>query len=151
MAESHDKQDGLDLSPDELVEDLLGRDRVPPDLITLRGYLGESDARGYHRLFTEPALQRWVDIRDADIVYRERVSAEEGAYGARTVLWVRREATLVKVRMIGAEEESRFVLGPCGEEILCGPPECCCPPDPGVQGLVAGWSVNLSRSGRACC
>ena len=146
-----DDQDGFDLSSDDFVDDVLQGSDVPPDVIKLEGYLGTSGAAGYHRLFTDAALRSWVDIPRADIVYREQTG--DGNYGQPSTVWVTRTAVLLKGRLITAEEESRFLIGDCGEEIPCPPPGCDCTPAIGHPKRLwhRGGSYNASRSGPACC
>jgi hypothetical protein len=122
VADKSECRDGLDLSSDEIVEAVSGRD-APQDLITLTGFLGESGVAGHHRLFTDPALTCWVDVPDADIVHRHRMTEDEETYGARSVLCVKREAVLLKGEVTIAEAEAEFLRGGDARALFCEPDE----------------------------
>ena len=119
MAENKGR-DRPDLRPDRIVEAVLGRD-APSNLITLIGFLGESSVRGHHRLFVNPALTCWLDVPDADIVYRHRIPEEEDKYGGRSVLYVKREAVLLKGEVTTAEAEAEFLDGDDAPAVRCEP------------------------------
>jgi hypothetical protein len=101
-----------DLSPDEIVRGLQHEGGGPQDVSVLCGFLGESDAPGYHRLFTDPALKHWVDIPDDAIRYRHRVPDEQDGYGGRSVVWVANGAVLVRGAVTIAGAEADFLIGP---------------------------------------
>jgi hypothetical protein len=142
-------EDGPDLSPDELVSDVLGSDG-PQDLITLVGFVGECSVPGYHRLYVDPALTCWVDVPDGDIAHRRRLPAESDAFGGRSVLWVNRDAVLIKGALTSAQSEADFLAGDCGAEIASNP--C----DETLQAakmapVAAAFSIHLTPPGPTCC
>jgi hypothetical protein len=101
----------LGLFPGAIVNGPQRPDRTAQDLCALRGYLGESDADGCRRLFTDPRLRSWVDIAEEAIRYRCRVPGEQDAYGGRSVVWVDNGAPLVKGEVAIADAESDFLTG----------------------------------------
>ena len=84
----------------------------------LCGYLGESDADGCRRLFTDPTLTSWVDIVEEAIRYRWRVPGEQGGYGGRSVVWVDNGVPLVEGEVTIANAESDFLSGPWSSQML---------------------------------
>jgi hypothetical protein len=119
---SNGDYDGPDLRSDEIVE-ALERFGGPQELVALVGFLGESDRREHHRLFVDPALTCWLDIRDTDIVYRRRIRAEQGTYGERSVLLVKRKAVLMKGEVTTADAEAEFLSGGDARGLRCEPYE----------------------------
>jgi hypothetical protein len=147
VAESIEGRDRPDLSPDEIVEAVLGRD-APKDLITLVGFLGDSEVSGHHRLFVDPALTRWLDVPDADVVHRHHVPAEQETYGGRSVLYVKREAVLLKGEVTTADAEAQFLGGGDASALCCEPDErgLVCRPAP-----VHAATKLITAGGRHCC
>ena len=111
-----------DLSTDDIVEALV-EPGGPEDLITLVGFLGDSDRRGHPRLFVDSALAHWLDIPDADIVDRRRIPDEEDAHGGRSVLLVKRGAVLMKGAVRTADAEAGFLSGGDARALRCEPDE----------------------------
>jgi hypothetical protein len=121
VAKSSEGRGGPDLSPDEIVEAVLGRG-APQNLITLVGFLGDSDTSGHHRLFVDPALTCWLDVPDADIVHRHHIPEEQETYGGRSMLYVKRGAVLLKGEVTTADAEAAFLSG--GDtRALCSEPD----------------------------
>jgi hypothetical protein len=100
-----------------------GRDDpdLSADLITLVGFLSDSDRRGHPRLFVDSALTRWLGIRDADIVDRRRIPDEQAAHGGRSVLLVKRGAVLTKGEVTTADAEAEFLSGGDARALRCEP------------------------------
>jgi hypothetical protein len=119
---SNGDADGPDLRPDEIVE-ALERFGGPQELVVLVGFLGESDRPKHHRLFVDPALRCWLDIRDDDIVHRRRIRGEQDAYGERSALLVKRKAVLVKGEVTTADAEAAFLSGDDARTLRCEPHE----------------------------
>lgn len=107
----------LDLSSGAIVNGLRLPDRAAHDLSALCGYLGESDADGCRRLFTDPTLTSWVDIAEEAVRYRCRVPGEHGAYGGRSVVWFDNGGPLVKGEVTIADAESDFLTGPWSSQM----------------------------------
>lgn len=139
----------LDVTSDAIVNGLQRPDRAAHDLSALCGYLGESDADGCQRLFTDPTLTSWVDIAEKTIRYRCRVPGEQGAYGGRSVVWVDDGASLVKGEVTIADAEADFLTGPWSSQMSWQPDDAIgCATTPKPPRL---FSPKPSRSGWACC
>jgi hypothetical protein len=140
------------LAPDELVDAVLKGSREPQTLSVLKGFLGTSDAPGYHRLFTDATFKRWFDIPDNAIRHWRRMPAEQDACGG-TVLWVEAGALLVSGEVISTSDaEAAFLTGALSakarvplidEGIAFAPP----PSEDAAQ----GGSPDISPEGRRCC
>lgn len=149
MPKSIEGKDGPDLSPDEITEAVLRRG-APENLITLIGFLGEADVRGHHRLFVDPALTRWLDIPDADIVHRHRIPSEHDTHGGRSVLYIKGEAVLRKGEVTPADAEAEYLTSG-------NPQALASKPDPGVlvHSSLADYAESLTKlltpPGRHCC
>lgn len=149
MAKNIEGRDRPDLSPDEIVEAVLGRD-APQNLITLVGFLGDSDVRGHHRLFVDPALTRWLDIRDADIVERRRIPKEHDTHGGRSVLYVKREAVLLKGEVTSADAEAEYLCGGDASALRSEPDESLLVCRPLAEARAAKTPL-VTYGGRWCC
>jgi hypothetical protein len=73
-----------DLTPDDLVQNLRPDPNQPPS-IERQGFLGESDRPNYCRLYLTRALTDYLEIANADIVYREK--GKDADAGSR--IWIK--------------------------------------------------------------
>jgi hypothetical protein len=76
------------------------------DAVALAGYLGEGCTHQYRRLYENVALNRWIEMRVADIVDRVPAPPPPG----HTVVWVQRDAVLALCESVRASEYE----GPAG-------------------------------------
>lgn len=83
----------------------------------MRGFLGRSDKVGHYRLFSDPALKRWVDIPENAIRHRRRIPGDEDGYGERSVVWVHNDVALVQGEVTTAGAEADFLLGPWSSDL----------------------------------
>jgi hypothetical protein len=111
-----------DVHSDVAVE-ALERSGAPQDLITLVGFLGDSDRPGQPRLFVDAALTHWLDIRDADIINRHRIPDEQDTHGGRSILTVKRGALLRKGETTTTDAEAQFLSGGDARALRCEPDE----------------------------
>lgn len=141
-----------DLTPDELVDAVLKGAPEPPRLSVLKGFLGTSDARGYHRLFTDETFRRWLDIRDDAIVHRRRIAVEpDGLDG--TMLWVEDGALLVRGEVTStADAEADFLKGALSAKARLPLIDegAASPAPPGADEAQVG-SPAASPKGEGCC
>jgi len=126
-----------------------GSDLLPNQLC---GFLRESDAPGYQRLFTGPTFKRWVDIPDDDILGRHRIMSEQETFGERSVVSINNSARLVRGEVTIASAEADFLAGPWSSDT---PWE---PSDEGINRAIARpkngpWTISpwSSPSGPGCC
>jgi len=142
-----------DFTSGAIVNGLQRPDRPTHNLSALCGYVGESDADGCQRLFTDPTLTSWVDIAEEAIRYRYRVPGDQGAYGGRSVVWVDDGTSLVKGEVTIPDAQADFLSGPLSREA---------PRHLGDEGIAYaaqapkffptfGASPSLTRPGPACC
>jgi hypothetical protein len=140
-------KDGLGLRSDDVVEGV-EEPAAPQDLITLVGFLGDTDRSGQPRLFVDAALTQWLDIRDADIIDRRRIPHEQDTHGGRTVLLVKRGTVLMKGEVTITDAETEFLGGADALALRCEPDE---------QALVRGPLDDprvtrlLTPPGAKCC
>jgi len=65
-------------------EDLLD----PPELVVLRGFLGQSDEDGSIRLYHDPSLSVWSDIPTEYIAHVEHLEKSESRPWGEDVVWM---------------------------------------------------------------
>jgi hypothetical protein len=128
--------------------------RTESDLLPnqLCGFLRESDAPGYQRLFTGPTFKRWVDIPDDDILGQQRIMSEQETFGERSVVSINNSTRLVTGEVTVAGAEADFLAGPWSSET---PWE---PSDEAIDRAIARpknalWLISpySSPAGRPCC
>lgn len=83
----------VDLTPDAVTTQ---HTRATPDEVALIGYLGEGRVEGFVYLYETVALERWIEIAREDIVGRVSASGSEDGRKGRSVIWVRRDAIVVR-------------------------------------------------------
>lgn len=99
-----------DQKPDDLAAELVPDPTKLPDLVTLRGYLGKSDRAGFSRLYVDLRFSEFVEVADEDVLARRSLAANQDALGG-TVLWVKRNATLLRATVCLAQEHAAFLQG----------------------------------------
>ncbi|HET7463376.1 MAG TPA: hypothetical protein VFJ82_19140 [Longimicrobium sp.] len=76
-------------------------------IVMLNGFAGDSDEEGYTRLYCEPTLEHYTDVKDEDILHYE----EDAMVGYR--VWARRNAQVRHgSRGQGKGESGSFFSGP---------------------------------------
>ncbi len=110
--------DGPDLTPDTQVTQLLAQTSDAPDVVRLVGFLGPT-TDGYVRLYADPALMSWIELRVEDIVRRDRIESEEATIGGRSVLFVKGTAMRTPVqRPPDGSGEAEFLRASADVEAL---------------------------------
>jgi hypothetical protein len=83
----------------------------PQDTLLINGFLGASSEAGHTRIYTDPTLDNFVDVSNADIVHTEPVAKEQSPLGGHYI-WVKKNAEIVS-GMTGAEKtKAKFLEGP---------------------------------------
>jgi hypothetical protein len=95
--------------PDDLAAELVPDPSKLPDVVALRGYLGNSARSGFLRLYVDLSFGEFVEVADEDVLAR-RSLADQDALGG-TVLWVKRNATLLRATVCLAQEHAAFLTG----------------------------------------
>lgn len=106
-------QRGLEMpeqKPDDLAAELVPDPTKLPDLVVLRGYLGQSTRAGFSRLYVDLSFGEFVEVADEDVVAKRSLAANQDPLGG-TVLWVKRNATLMRATVCLAREHAAFLTG----------------------------------------
>lgn len=74
----------------------------PPGVVTLVGLLGEGDSDGSRRLYRDEAFRSWIEMKVEDIVDRFSEAGDGDLKIGRSVIWVRRDADLVRCEAVRA-------------------------------------------------
>ena len=99
-------------------------------MVILNGWVGDSDEDGFTRLYCEPTLDCYADVRDEDILHHED-SPEVGS-----VVWAKRNAQVRYGRRgEGKKEASSFFSGQLLQDYRGG-----------AQGGAAGGGQNLQNT-----
>jgi hypothetical protein len=82
----------------------------PPKVLTLVGFLGNSERRGHKRLYFSAAMDHYAEIRDEDILHRGFIEAARSPFVGleSTRLTVKRSALIDYVRSFVAEAIDDF-------------------------------------------
>ena len=96
--------------PDDLAAELVPDPTKLPDLVVLRGYLGKSTRAGFSRLYVDLSFSEFVEVADEDVLAKRSLAADQDPLGG-TVLWVKRNATLLRATVCLAQEHAAFLKG----------------------------------------
>ena len=78
--------------------------------MVLTGYLGESGRAGVSRLYVDLSFSEFVEVADDDILAKRSPDANQDPLGG-TVLWVKRDTTLLRTTVCSADEQAAFLKG----------------------------------------
>ncbi|GAB4060497.1 hypothetical protein GCM10028775_76450 [Catellatospora paridis] len=96
--------------PDDLAAELVPDPTRLPDVVVLRGFLGKSDRVGVSRLYVDLRFSEFVEVADEDVLARRSLDANQNPLGG-SVLWVRRNAPLLRATVCLAREHAAFLKG----------------------------------------
>jgi hypothetical protein len=96
--------------PDGLAAELVPDPTKLPDLVVLRGYLGKSARAGFSRLYVDLTFSEFVEVADEDVLANRSLAENQDSLGG-TVLWVKRNATLLRATVCLAQEHAAFLTG----------------------------------------
>jgi hypothetical protein len=96
--------------PDDLAAELVPDPTKLPDLVVLRGYLGKSVRAGVSRLYVDLSFSEFVEMADEDVLAKRSLDANQDPLGG-TVLWVKRNAKLLRATVCLAQEHAAFLKG----------------------------------------
>jgi hypothetical protein len=104
-------------SPDSIAVQLGGGDRIPEGYVSFKGYLGPADDKDVHRLFMTDTFWSWLELAADDIKGRLDVPADQ--HDARSVVWVKRNAQVIKCQAGTAQdmEDEVWGINPAGAAI----------------------------------
>jgi hypothetical protein len=95
--------------PDDLAAELVPDPTKLPDLVVLRGYSGKSTQAGFSRLYVDLSFSEFVEVADEDVLARRSLADQDALVG--TVLWVKRNARLLRATVCLAQEHAAFLTG----------------------------------------
>jgi hypothetical protein len=104
---------------DALPEDIVSNPADVPSVRALAGYLGKSNRPGYLRLYITPELFEYLEFREEDVVRTCPFPREKAPVGG-TMVWVRRDATLLHTRMQSFQAQASFLNGEISAQFLSG-------------------------------
>ena len=97
----------IDLTPDEILKALEGREKEAGGVVALTGYVAESPEPDHIRLYFDLDLKSYCDIPVGEVVHRERFSRADAPNASR--VFVRPD---YKVKVVHAVEvEASFLQG----------------------------------------
>jgi hypothetical protein len=96
--------------PDDLAAELVPDPTELPDVVVLRGYLGKSVRAGVSRLYVDLSFSEFVEVADEDVLAKRSLDASQNPLGG-TVLWVKRNAALLRATACLAQEHAAFLKG----------------------------------------
>lgn len=97
-----------DLAPDPWIRALGRRPDEPANAIGLTGYLGKSEKDDHVRLYMDPELRAWIELKKADIIYRER---QGGPQSRGSAVMVRQDAPIGRPGHTAADVQGWFLRG----------------------------------------
>jgi hypothetical protein len=106
---------------DEFVAKVVPDPNSPGELLLVSGFLGKSSEEDHTRVYWDPSLNSYVDVRDTDIVHTEALSKEASPLGGSYV-WVKRDAE-VYFGAGGQSTKGKFFQGrarrsPCSPDTI---------------------------------
>jgi hypothetical protein len=97
LAKKLSDQRAAQIPPADLAN-ALARQAGLPELVTFAGYLGGTVQDGsqteWRVLYLDTHLQRWLLVRDTDVLYNVSVDDETSPSSKRDVIWVRADASV---------------------------------------------------------
>jgi hypothetical protein len=96
--------------PDDLAAALVPDPTKLPDVVVLTGYLGKSTRAGFSRLYVDLSFGEYVEVADEDAVASRSLAANQNPLGG-TVLWIKRNATVLRAKVCLAQEHAAFLKG----------------------------------------
>lgn len=79
---------------DDFVRDLVSDPANPPKIAVLGGFLGKSSAKDCVRLYLDSTLQRYVEIPEEAILFRQKLDRAVSPLGGSRI-WVRADAEII--------------------------------------------------------
>lgn len=74
---------------DDFIKNVRPDPKSTDELVTLRGYIGDSDLDGHVRVYADAGLSDFIELPERDILYSDPVSKEEDPLGGSR-LWVKK-------------------------------------------------------------
>ena len=101
---SNKSRKSVQLKPQAFISKLVKKAEQPPRVKTVRGYIGDSDKRGYVRIYLDIELRRYVDIPQDSIVHAEAIPETVMPLGCAYV-WVQEDAKIFHYGSWAANED----------------------------------------------
>ena len=74
------------------------------------GFLGKSARAGYWRLYLTQKLNDYIEFHEDDVVHSQSLATERNPLGG-TVIWVKRDAKLLRTRTTTVQAQAEFFRG----------------------------------------
>lgn len=117
MGKSKEPADLKAPDQDALVEQLAPDPSDVPEVTVMSGFLGHSPRREFWRLYLTPALDEYAEFPKADVVHSQRLDRARSPLGG-TIVWVRRESTLLHTRTVLRQIQVGFLRGDIASAFL---------------------------------
>lgn len=96
-----------DFKEDELVENIVPDpsqlSKSPPvNIVKLEGYFGKSDKQGYWRLYVSSEFQRYFELAEEDILYRQL--SDVNGIEKKTILHLKPDAKMLLIQVTTPEK-----------------------------------------------
>jgi hypothetical protein len=98
------------MKPDAITERLVPDPSHVPDVRVVAGFLGNTTREGYWRLYLTADLTTYIEFRQEDVVHSEQLKPEDSPLGG-TVVWIKRDANVRRIRTTSREAQADFLQG----------------------------------------
>lgn len=89
-------------------------------VVQVEGFVGDSPADGYFRLYADPSLNLHVDIPESDVIHYEKMSSETSPLGGYTI-WLNKDAVFATGEPEGKNRaQQKFLAGNIAEKLGTG-------------------------------
>lgn len=157
---------------DDFVSKICKDPNNPPNALMLFGYVGRSSEEDHTRLYFDPELRNYIEIKDEDILHQQPLPKEASHLGG-SYFWINRDAEITHGAVGPQRTKARFFEGPIAAQVaglagevaphlptlpgpICLPPtlpQAACPVTvpPGCHTVPGALCPTLSPTIAICC
>ena len=89
-------------------------------VVKVEGFVGDSPADGYFRLYADPSLNMHIDIPESDVIHYEKMSSEESPLGGAAI-WLNKDAVFATGDVEAKNRpQQKFLAGDLAEKLDTG-------------------------------
>ena len=99
-----------DLRFDDFVSKVVPDPKQPANALLLFGYIGASSEADQVRLYFDPRLEDWIDIRRESILYAKALDSDQSQLGG-SLVWIPRDAEITHGAVGAGQLKARFLEG----------------------------------------